>query len=224
MKRREFITLVGGATAAWPLALRAQQPGRLRRIGVLVGLAADDPVGQARLAAFLQGLQEWGWSVGRNVQIDYRWGASDGDRVRRLAAELLALAPDVILANGSSVVGPLQQVTRSVPIVFVSITDPVAAGLVEGLARPGGNATGFTSSEYGMSSKWLELLKQIAPRVTRVAVLRDSAQGSGTSQFAAIQVAASSFGVELSPLGLRDAGEIERAVTAFARESRRGQY
>jgi putative tryptophan/tyrosine transport system substrate-binding protein len=221
MRRRDFITLLGGA-AAWPLAAHAQQPTRMRRIGVLVGLASDDPVGQARLAAFLQGLQEWGWSVGRNVQIDYRWRASDGDRVRRLAAELLALAPEVILANGSSIVGPLQKMTRTVPIVFANVTDPVAAGLVESLGRPGGNATGFTASEYGMGAKLLELLKQIAPPVTRVAVLRDPAQGSGTSQLAAIQAVAPSFGVELSPIGLRDAGEIERAVAAFARSPNGG--
>jgi putative ABC transport system substrate-binding protein len=217
MKRRQFIALLAGTAVAWPLAARAQQAGRMRRIGVLVGLASDDPEGQARLAAFLQGLQEWGWSVGRNLQLDYRWGASEGDRIRKFAAELVALAPEVILANGSSIVGPLQQATRTVPIVFVNVIDPVAAGMVESLARPGGNATGFISQEYGMSAKWLELLKQIAPGVKRVAVLRDPTQGSGTSELAAIQSVAPSFGVELIPVGVRDAGEIERAVTAFAR-------
>jgi ABC-type uncharacterized transport system substrate-binding protein len=222
MRRREFLGVLGGAAAGWPLAARAQQGERVRRIGVLVGLPSDDLEGQARLAAFLQGLQEWGWSVGRNVRMDYRWGAADGDRIRRYAAELIALAPDVILANGSSIVGPLRQATRTVPIVFVSVTDPVGAGLVESLARPGGNATGFTSWEFGVSTKWLELLKEIVPGVTRVAVLRDPTQGSGTSQFAAMQGVAASLAVELSPVGLRDAGEIERGVAAFARASNGG--
>ena len=163
MQRRSFLTLLGGAAAAWPRAARAQQPQRMRRIGVLVGLAADDEESQVRYAAFLQGLAELGWTVGRNLRIDTRWGASDVDRIRRFASELIALTPDVILANGSSIVGPLQQLNRTVPIVFVNVTDPVAAGHVESLARPGGNATGFTSFEYGVSAKWLELLKQIAP-------------------------------------------------------------
>ena len=217
MRRREFITLLGGAAAAWPLAARAQQAERMRRIGVLMSLAADDPEGQARLAAFLQGLQQLGWTDGRNVRIDTRWGAGDADRIRKYAAELVALAPDVILATGSSAVGPLLQATRTVPIVFAQVTDPVGAGFVESLARPGGNATGFTMFEYGMSGKWLELLKEIAPGVTRAAVLRDPAIAAGIGQFGAIQAVAPSFGVELSPVDVRDAGEIERAVTAFAR-------
>jgi putative ABC transport system substrate-binding protein len=221
MKRREFITLLGGA-AAWPLAAVAQQGERMRRIGALMNLAADDAESLARYTAFAQALAELGWTVGRNVRIETRWSASDGDRIRKFAAELIALAPDVILANGASIVGPLKRMTDSVPIVFVNVTDPVAAGIVESLARPGGNATGFTSFEYGLSAKWLELLKEIAPRVTRVGVLRDPAQGSGTSQLAAIQAVAPSVGVELRPIDVRDAPEIERAVTAFARASNGG--
>jgi putative ABC transport system substrate-binding protein len=176
MKRRGFITLLGGAAAAWPLTVRAQEPERMRRIGVLLSLAADDPQGQARLKAFVQGLQQLGWTDGRNVRIDTRWSAGDADRGRRYAAELSALAPDVILASGGSVAGPLLQVTRTVPVVFTLTPDPVGAGFVASLARPGGNATGFTQVEYGMSAKFLELLKEIAPRVTRVAVLRDPAR------------------------------------------------
>src|SRR6266567_425754 len=182
MRRREFISLLGGAAAAWPLAARAQQPDRTRRIGALINLAADDPEAQVRVGAFQQGLQELGWSLGRNVRIDFRWGASDPERIRKYAAELLALAPDVILANGASIAAPLQQATRTVPIVFVNVTDPVAAGIVANLARPGGNATGFMTFEYSIGAKWLELIKQIAPRVNQVAVIRDPAQGSGTSQ------------------------------------------
>ena len=185
-------------------------------------MAADDPEGQARIAAFLQGLQELGWTDGRNVRIDTRWGAGDADRNRRYAAELVALAPDVILASGGTVVGPLLQATRTVPIVFTQTPDPVGAGFVESLARPGGNATGFTLFEYGISGKWLELLKEIAPRVTRAAVLRDPAIPQGIGQLGAIQSVAPSFGVELSPVDVRDAGEIERAVTAFARGSNGG--
>jgi putative ABC transport system substrate-binding protein len=222
MKRREFITLLGGAAAAWPLAARAQQPERVRRIGALMNTAADDPESQANVAVFLQGLQQLGWTVGRNVGIDYRWTSGDADRVRRYAAELVALAPDVILTVGSSLVGPLQQATRTVPIVFVQVTDPVGAGYVASLARPGGNATGFTVFEYSISGKWLELLKQIAPGITRAAVLRDPANPAGTGLFGAIQGAAPSFGVEVSPLGLRDAGEIERGITAFAGGSNGG--
>jgi putative ABC transport system substrate-binding protein len=216
MRRRDFITLLGAAVA-WPLTARAQQPERMRRIGVLSTLAADDPQATARLAAFLQGLQQMGWTDGRNVRIDHRWGAGDADRVRRYAAELVALAPDVILAEGTSTVGPLLQTSRTVPIVFVTVVDPVGGGFVASLARPGGNATGFTTYEYGMSAKWLELLKQVAPRVTRVAVMRDPSSTSGTAMLAAIQAVAPSLGVELSPIDERDAGEIERAVTAFAR-------
>ena len=222
MRRREFITLVGGAAAGWPLAARAQQPGRMRRIGSLMGQAADDPLAQVRNAAFLQGLQELGWTVGRNTQIEYRWAAGDANRIRRYATELVALAPDVILASGGFGMGPLQQATRTVPIVFVNVTDPVGAGFVDSLARPGGNATGFLLVEYGTSAKWLELLKQIAPRVTRVAVLRDPATASGTGQLGAIQSVAPSFGVELRPADVRDAGQIERTIAAFAREPNGG--
>jgi putative ABC transport system substrate-binding protein len=222
VKRREFITLLGGAAAAWPLAARAQQSERMRRIGVLMPLPADDAQAQVRSAAFLQGLQELGWTVGRNVQLDYRWGARDADRARKQAAELVELAPDVILANGALVVGPLQQVTRTVPIVFVQVSDPVGAGFVESLARPGGNATGFTTIEYGMSGKWLELLKEIAPRVSKVAVIRDPAIVAGIGQLGAIQAVAPSLGVEVNPINVRDADEIERSVTAFARSSSGG--
>jgi putative ABC transport system substrate-binding protein len=200
----------------------AQPSEHLRRIGVLLYLQENDPEARTYVAAFLQGLQKLGWTVGRNVRIDYRWTAGDADRVRKYAAELVALAPDVILTAGSAHVGPLQQATRSVPIVFVQATDPVGAGLVNSLARPGGNATGFTNFEFDISTKWLELLKQVAPRLTRVAVLRDSANPSGTAQFGAIQAVAPSFGVEVSPVGLHDAGEIERGVTAFARGSNGG--
>jgi putative tryptophan/tyrosine transport system substrate-binding protein len=186
VRRREFITLLGGAAVAWPLAARAQQGERMRRIGVFMNLASDDAEGQARNAAFLQGLQQSGWTVSRNVQIDYRWSAGDAELFRRHAAELAVLAPDVILATGSATVGPLLQATRTVPIVFVQVPDPVGAGFVESLARPGGNATGFTIFEYGISGKWLELLKEIAPSVTRVAVLRDPAIAAGAGQLGAI--------------------------------------
>jgi len=220
MKRREFITLLGGA-AAWPLAARAQQPDRMRRIGVFMNLASDDAEGQARNAAFLQGLQEAGWAVGRNVRIEYRWGAGDPELFRRYAAELVALAPDVILASGASMYA-LQQVTREVPIVFVQVPDPVGAGIVLSMARPGRNATGFTPFEYGVSAKWLELLKEIAPRVTRAAVVRDPAIPTGTGQLGAIQSVAPSFGVDLSPVDVRDVREIEGTVAAFARGSNGG--
>jgi putative tryptophan/tyrosine transport system substrate-binding protein len=219
--RRNFLATLGGV-AAWPLAARAQQREKLRRIGVLMNLAADDAEGQARLAAFLQGLQEAGWAVGQNVRIDLRWGAGDPDRFRKQAAELVALTPDVVLASSLPVVGPLLQATRTVPIVFVQVVDPVGAGLVASLAQPGGNATGFTNSEFGIAAKWVELLKEIAPGVTRVAVLRDAASSSGIGQFGAIQSVAPSFGMELTPIGVSDAGEIERAVTAFARASNGG--
>ena len=216
MKRRTFIATLGGS-CAWPLVAHAQQPERMRRIGVLMNTAADDPVGQTRIAAFLQGLQELGWSVGRNVQIETRWAAGDADHIRRYASELATLAPDVIVATGSATVGPLQQATRSLPIVFVTTVDPVGGGFVESLARPGTNATGFTAFEYGMSGKWLELLKQIAPALTRVAVIRDPEIASGAGQFGAIQSVAPSFAVELRPIGLRDTAEMERAIAAFAR-------
>jgi putative tryptophan/tyrosine transport system substrate-binding protein len=191
----------------------------MRRIGVLMHLAADDLEGQARIAAFLQGLQEGGWSVGRNVRIDYRWAVGDAERSRRYAAELVAFAPDAILAAGGAVVAPLLQATRTVPIVFVQTPDPVGAGFVASLARPGGNATGFSIFEFGISGKWLELLKEIAPRVTRAAVLRDLALAAGSGQLGAIQSVAPSFGVELSPIDVRGADEIEHAITAFARSS-----
>jgi putative ABC transport system substrate-binding protein len=219
--RRELIAALGGA-AAWPLATRAQQPERMRRIGVLVNLAEHDPEGQARVGAFRDGLQQLGWTVGRNVRIDTRSGGADADRARRYAAELLALGPDVILAVGAPTVLALQQATSTVPIVFVNVIDPVGAGFVESLARPGGNSTGFINFEFGISGKWLELLKEIAPRVTRVAVLRDLGLAAGSGQLGAIQAVAPSFGVELSPVGVRDAGDIERAVTAFARASSGG--
>jgi putative ABC transport system substrate-binding protein len=222
IRRREFITLLGGATVACPLAARAQQPDRMRRIGVLMPLAADSPDVQARTAAFLQGLQQLGWNVGQNVLIDTRWSAGDVAGNQKYAAELVALAPDVILANGSAAAGPLLQATRTVPIVFTSITDPVGAGFVDSLARPGGNATGFTSFEYGNSGKWLELLKEITPRVTRAAVLRDPAIAAGIGQFGAIQSAAPSLGLEVSPLNVRDAAEMERAFATFARSSNGG--
>jgi putative ABC transport system substrate-binding protein len=221
LRRRTFITLLGGAIA-WPIAARAQQGERLRRIGILMTLAADDPQGQARLTAFVQGLQQLDWIDGRNVRIDTRWGEGDADRYRRYAAELVALAPDVILAGGGSSVGPLLQTTRSVPIVFVQTPDPVGAGFVESLGRPGGNATGFATAEFGTSAKWLELLKQIAPRVTRAAVVRDPNITAGIGEFGSIQSMASSVGIEVSPLNVRDAGEIERGVTAFARSPNGG--
>jgi putative ABC transport system substrate-binding protein len=221
LRRREFITLLGGAVAAWPLAARAQ-PGGMRRIGVLMSQPADDPESQRRVTAFAQGLQQLGWTDGRNVRSDYRWGAADADRIRRYAGELAALAPDVILAAGSVTLGPLLQATRTVPIVFVHVPDPVGAGFVDSLARPGGNATGFTLLEYGTSAKWLELLREIAPRVIRAAVLRDPALAAGIGQFGAIQAVAPSVGLEVSPVNVRDAGEIERAVTAFAHTSNGG--
>jgi putative ABC transport system substrate-binding protein len=221
MRRREFISLLGGA-AMWPLAARAQQPERMRRIGVLMASTADDSENQARMAAFTQALKQLGWSDGRNLRIDTRWVTAD-DILRRHAAELVALAPDVLVAaSGTATVAPLLQATRTVPIVFVITIDPVGAGFVASLARPGGNATGFMAYEYSMSGKWLELLKEIAPRVTRAAVLRDPAVASGIGQFGAVQIVAPSFGVELIPVDVRDAGEIERAVAAFAPGSNGG--
>jgi putative ABC transport system substrate-binding protein len=219
MRRREFITLLGSAAAAWPLAARAQQRERTRRIGVLMNLASDDAEGQARLAAFLQGLQEAGWAVGRNMRIDLRWGGGDPESFRKQASELVALAPDVVFASGIPAATPLLQATRTVPIVFAQVVDPVGAGLVASLARPGGNATGFTSPEYGFAGKWVELIKEIAPGVTRVAVLRDATSSSGIGYMGAVRLAASSFGMELTPVGITDAGEIERGVTAFGRAS-----
>jgi putative ABC transport system substrate-binding protein len=221
MKRREFITLLGGAAASSPLAARAQQPERMRRIGVLSGSAADDQDNNVRLAAFQQRLQQSGWTDGHNVRIDYRFAAGNPENYRKYAAELVALTPDVILAPGGSLAHMLQA-TRTVPIVFTFAADPVGSGLIESLSRPGGNATGFLLFEYDLSAKWLELLKEIVPGVTRAAVLRDPTAITGIGQFAVIQSVARSAGVEVSPLNLRDAGETERAVTAFARSSNGG--
>ena len=221
MRRRQFITLLGGA-AAWPLAARAQQGKWVRHIGVLLATTADASEYQARLGAFQQELQTFGWLIGRNLRIDIRWAGINADDIRRHAAELVALAPDVILAHGISTVGPLQRTTRSVPIVFPVAGDPVGAGLVDSLARPGGNATGFLSTEYSLSGKWLELLKEIAPDVTRVAVLRDPTNSSGIAQFGVIQAMAPSLRVEVSPINVRDAVDIERAVTAFAHPANGG--
>jgi len=216
MQRRAFITLLAGAAVARPLAARAQQTKQMRRIGVLMVIGANDPEGQARLAAFAQGLQQLDWTVGQNVQIDYRWASVNAEELRKYAAELVALKPDVILAHSSSAVEPLLQATRAVPIVFTNVADPVGAGYVDSLARPGGNATGFTVFEYAMGGKWLELLKEIAPHVTRAAVVRDSAIVAGPAEFGAIQAVAPSLGVELRPVDIRDASEMERAVTRFA--------
>ena len=221
MKRRDFITLLGGA-AAWPLAASAQQPERPRRIGVLMNRAADNPEGQDRLAAFHQGLQELGWNVGRNVRIDIRWTEDNADRSAKYAAELLALAPDIILASGTIAVTGLQHLSRTLPIVFASVADPVGAGIVDSLAHPGGNATGFMIYEYNLSAKYLELLKEIAPRVTRVAIIRNAANPAGIASFGALQNAAQSLGVQASPINVRDADEIERSVAAFARSPNGG--
>ena len=219
--RREFITALGGA-AAWPLAVRAQQGERMRRIGVLMAVAADDPESQRRLTAFVQGLQELGWTDGRNIRIETRWTAGDTDRMRRHAAELVALAPDVILASGGTVVGALLEASRTTPIVFTLTVDPVGAGHVASLARPGGNATGFTGYEYGLAAKWLELLKEIAPRVTRAAVVRDTATPQGVGLFAVIRGASSALSMELRPVDVRNADEIERGITAVARDGNGG--
>jgi putative tryptophan/tyrosine transport system substrate-binding protein len=216
LRRRQFITLLGGAAAAWPFAARAQQAERMRRVGVLTGFAADDPAAQKRILAFAQALAQLGWIDGRNVRIDIRSSAGDPERIRRYAAELVALAPDVILAATSVATGSLLQATRAVPIVFVQIPEPVGAGFVETLARPGGNATGFMLYEYGVGAKWLELLKEIAPAVKRVAFLQAPAIAAGPGMFGAMQALAPSLGVEVRPIAVRDAGEMERAVTAFA--------
>ena len=217
MRRREFISLLGGVAAAWPRVAHTQQREKMRRIGVLMSQNADDPDALAQIAAFAQGLQERGWSVGGNVRIDYRWGAGDVDHFRKYAAELVALAPDVVLATAGSIVGAFQQASRTVPIVFVTTIDPVGGGWVESLSRPGTNATGFASGEFSMRGKWLELLKEIAPGVKRVAVIRDPSVPAGSGGLAAIQTVAPSLGVELTPVGVRDAGEIERTITTFAR-------
>jgi len=216
VRRREFITLIGGA-AAWPLAARAQQRERMRRrIGVLMAYSANDPQAQIRNAGFLQGLQQLGWTVGQNVQIDYRWSAGNIDDTRKYAAELVALAPDVIFAPGSASLGPVLQATRSVPIVFAIVIDPVGSGFVNSLARPGGNVTGFAGFDYGIGAKWLELLKEVAPNVKRAAIIRDPAIAAGLGMWAAIQSASPATGIEVSPINMTDAGVIEGAVAAFA--------
>ena len=219
MRRRDFIKGIVGSTAVWPLAARAEQPDRMRRIGVLLTQTADDPLSQARLAVFMKELQRLSWIENRNVRIDARLAGIKADDIPKYAAELVALSPDVIMALGSVTVGPLLQLTRTVPIVFVIVPDPVGAGLVESLARPGGNATGFTSFEYGISAKWLELLKEMAPGMKRVAVLRDPGLAAGAGQYGAIQSVAPSFGVELRPVNIRDSVEIERGIAALAPSS-----
>jgi len=222
MRRREFITLLGGAAAAWPLAARAQQGERVRRIGVFLHLAADDPESQVGIGTFLQRLQELGWTVGRNLRVDHRWGATDPDLVRRAAAELVALAPDVILASGGTPVRALLQATQTYPIVFVAVTDPVGGGLVASLAHPGNQTTGFTLFEYGTSTKWLELLKEISPQVTRAAVILDPAGVGGRGQFEAIQAAAPSMGIQLNRIDASNPDEIKRAIDSFALDSNGG--
>jgi len=222
MKRRDFIKTISGAVAAWPIAARAQQPERVRRIGVLIPGLAADLENQNRIGAFQQGLRELGWTEGRNVRIDYRWVVGDADHIRSSVAELVALAPDVIFAVSSSIVGALQQATHTVPIVFANITDPVGAGYVDSLARPGGNITGFLLFEFGIAGKWLELLKQIAPPVTRAAAIRDSKTSAGIGQWAVIQAMAPSMGIELSLINIRDAAQIELDIAAFARSSNGG--
>jgi putative ABC transport system substrate-binding protein len=222
MRRREFISLLGGAVSAWPLAARAQQNEQVRRIGVLMPFIAGDPEAQVRSTVFAQTLQQLGWTVGRNLQIDYRFAGGEADRVRQYAVELVELAPEVIMTVGSITVAPMQQATRTIPIVFTNVADPVGAGIVQSLARPGGNATGFTNFEYSMSGKWVELLKQIAPHVRRAAVLRDPTAAAGIGQFAAIQGVAQSLGVELTPVAARDTAELERSMATFARSANSG--
>ncbi|MGC2452679.1 MAG: ABC transporter substrate-binding protein [Pseudolabrys sp.] len=222
MRRREFLGVLAGAVAVLPRVARAQQGKRVRRVGVLMPFTANDPEAQARNALFEQSLRELGWMVGRDLQIDYRWPGGEAASIRRDAAELVALAPDVIMTVGSLTMGPMQQATQTIPIVFVNLADPVGAGFVQSLARPGGNATGFTNYEYSMSGKWVELLKQIAPNVKRVAILRDPTSAAGIGQFSAIQSAAQSLGVNLTPVSVRDAGEIERGITEFARSDNGG--
>jgi putative ABC transport system substrate-binding protein len=221
MKRRKFISLLGGA-ATWPLAARAQQRERMRHIGVLMPYTATDPQMQIRNAAFLQGLQQLGWTVGQNVQIDYRWSAGNIDDTRKYAVELVALSPDVIFAPGTASLGPLLQATRSIPIVFALVTDPVGSGFVNSLARPGGNVTGLTTYDYGIGAKWLEVLKEIAPSATRAAVIRDPTIAAGLGLWAAIQSMSPSVAIEVSPINMTNAGEIERAVAAFARDPNGG--
>jgi putative ABC transport system substrate-binding protein len=222
MRRREFITVVGGAAVSWPLVARAQQSDRMRRIGVLTGITAEDPENKTRLAAFEQALQQLGWTQGRNVRIDYRSAGGDAATSHKQAEELVALAPDVIVSSGSFSTGQLLRVTHTVPVVFAIVPDPVGSGFVDSLAQPGGNATGFMQFEYGLSGKWLELLKEIAPGLTRAIVLWDPAITAGIGQFAIIQSVATSAGVDVKPVNVRDAGEIERAITAFARSPNGG--
>jgi putative ABC transport system substrate-binding protein len=222
MQRREFITLLGGAVAAWPLMSRAQQPERVRRIGVLYSLAEDDPESVLRRAAFERAIKELGWINGGNLRIDYRWTRNDPELIRKFAAELAALAPDVILASGSVVVEPMIRATRSIPIVFLQVIDPVGSGLIESMTHPGGNVTGFTQFEYSLAGKWLELLTEIAPYVSRVAVLRDATRGPGIGQFAVIQAMAPPHRVELSPINAGDPAEMERGIAAFARTPKAG--
>jgi ABC-type uncharacterized transport system substrate-binding protein len=222
MQRRDFITLLGGAVAAWPLAAQAQQPEQMRRIGILMNRAANDAEGQARLAAFRQALEQLGWSEGRNIRIDIRWGEDKNDLERKYAAELVALAPDVILASGTMSVAALQALSRTLPIVFAAVADPAGAGFVDSLAHPGGNATGFMIYEYSLGGKFLELLRQIAPGVTRVAVLRDPTNPALLGTFGAVRGAAQLLGVEVRAVDTRDAGEIERGVTAFASSANGG--
>jgi putative ABC transport system substrate-binding protein len=223
MQRRDFLTLLGGAAAAWPLAASAQQPDqRVRRICVLSSLAEDDPESVARRPAFEQALKALGWTNGSNLRVDYRWGADDADRIRKLVAELIALAPDLIVTSGNSVLAPMMQATRTIPIVFVQIIDPVGAGFVKSLARPGGNITGFTPFEYSLAGKWVELLKQIAPHVTRAAVIRDPTRGLGIGQFAVVQAIAPLLGMELSPINAHDVSEMESETAAFARSPNGG--
>jgi putative ABC transport system substrate-binding protein len=222
MRRRDFITLAASAAATWPLTVRAQQPEQLRRIGVLMNRAADDPQGQLLFSAFQEGLQQLGWNDGRNVRVEVRWGANDFDLERKYAAELVALAPDVILGAGTEGAAALQRVTSSLPIVFVTVSDPVGAGFVDSLSRPGHNTTGFMLFEYSMSAKWVELLKQIVPNVTQAAVFRDPANPAGIAQFGAIRASASSLGIDISPINVRDSVEIERAVATFAQTANRG--
>jgi putative ABC transport system substrate-binding protein len=221
MRRREFITLLSGA-AVWPLATRGQEQARVPRIGVLLNLAEHDQETEKRLAAFLDEMQKLGWTEGRNLRIEYRWGEGNRNANRKNAAEIVALAPDVIFAHGSSIVTPLLQLTQDIPIVFVSVSDPIAGGFVESLAKPGGNATGFTSIDYSMAGKWLELLKQLTPEVVRVAIIRDPRQVSGAGQLGAVQAVAPLLRVEVIPLGVQDAGEIEQGISAFAREPHGG--
>jgi putative ABC transport system substrate-binding protein len=222
MRRRDFVTLVGGVCAAWPLAARAQQGERMRRVGVLMNLPADDPEAQLYMAAFQQGLQDAGWSVGRNLRIDHRWGPLDREQYRQKAAELVALAPDVVLGAGGATAEAVHRASRSVPVVLAQSIDPVGAGVVASLARPGGNVTGFMQFEYSLGGKWLELLRELAPGLTRVGVLRDSANAAGIGQWAGIQTAAEPIGVELAPLAIGDAKEIERGIAAFERGGKGG--